>query len=87
MKKVLETKRLYLRKLRVRGAEFFYSLNLDESVMKYTGEDSFKSIKEAFSFLKNYNYYDKYGLGRWAVIDKKNRRRFRLVWIKIHSKI
>jgi len=72
MKKILETERLYLRELNVNDAEHFYLLNLDKEVMKYTGEGSFENIEKAKYFLKNYDHYEKYGFGRWAVINKEN---------------
>lgn len=70
MKMVLETERLVLREHTIGDAENAYLLNLDPEVIKYTGDESFKSIEEARTFLGNYNHYEKYGFGRWAVIDK-----------------
>ena len=72
MKKIIETNRLYLRELTVADAENFYLLNADEDVIKYTGDKAFDSINEAKSFLENYNPYQEYGYGRWAVIAKSN---------------
>lgn len=72
MKKIIETNRLYLRELSVADTENFYLLNADEEVIKYTGDKAFDSINEAKSFLENYNPYQEYGYGRWAVIDKSN---------------
>lgn len=72
MKKIIETNRLYLRELSVADAENFYLLNADEDVVKYTGDKAFESINEAKSFLENYNPYQEYGYGRWAVIAKSN---------------
>ena len=67
---ILETPRLLLREFRIDDAENAYLLNLDEEVIKYTGDKSFISIEEAKSFLANYNDYKKNGFGRWAVINK-----------------
>lgn len=72
IKKVIETNSLYLRELTVADAENFYLLNADEDVIKYTGDKAFDSIKDAKSFLENYNPYQEYGYGRWAVIAKSN---------------
>lgn len=72
MKKIIETERLYLRELNVNDAKSFYQLNLDEEVMKYTGEGAFENIEESRKFLENYDQYKKYGIGRWAVINKEN---------------
>ncbi len=71
MNKVLETERFYLRELKVTDAQMFYALNLDPEVTRYTGDTSFHSISEAMEFLENYDHYEKYGYGRWAIIDKE----------------
>ncbi|MDI9310679.1 MAG: GNAT family N-acetyltransferase [Limnohabitans sp.] len=72
MKKILETPRLYLRELNISDAEDFFHLNDDPEVIKYTGDTSFSHISEALSFLQNYNPYELYGYGRWAVIRKED---------------
>jgi len=72
MKKIIETERLYLRELNVNDAKSFYQLNLYKEVMKYTEEGAFKNIEESRKFLENYDQYKKYGIGRWAVINKEN---------------
>jgi RimJ/RimL family protein N-acetyltransferase len=68
--KILETERLYLRKMTIKDAENVYLLNLDWDVLKYTGDQPFESIESAKQFLENYNHYRKYNFGRWAVIHK-----------------
>ncbi len=72
MKPILETNRCYLRELSINDAQHFYDLNTDEEVIKYTGDKAFDNVFEAKSFLENYNQYELYGYGRWAVIDKSN---------------
>lgn len=52
-------------------AESMYLLNLDIAVIKFTGDKPFESIESAKLFLKNYDHYEKYNIGRWAVIHKK----------------
>ena len=69
MKTILKTDRCYLRELSVDDAQSFYDLNADPEVVKYTGDKAFNDIHEAKSFLQNYNQYELYGYGRWAVID------------------
>ncbi|EDP96102.1 GNAT family N-acetyltransferase [Kordia algicida OT-1] len=69
---ILETKRTYLRELTVADAKSFYDLNLDEEVIKFTGDVAFASINHAKEFLENYDHYQKYGIGRWAVIHKES---------------
>ena len=70
--KVLETNRLYLRRMTLEDAENAYLLNLDPEVIQYTGDASFESIESAQTFLANYNHYEKYDFGRWAVINKES---------------
>lgn len=72
MKKILETSRTYLRELSTDDAENFFLLNSDKDVLKYTGDKPFESILKTKEFLKNYNPYQEFGYGRWAVIDKSN---------------
>ena len=73
MKIIVETERCYLRELSVDDAPSLFALNADADVVKYTGDKAFEDIQEAKSFLQNYNQYELYGFGRWAVIDKKNK--------------
>lgn len=68
--KILETERIIMRQLTIADAADFYSLNLDEAVLQYTGDQPFESIQTATDFLANYDQYSRYGVGRLAVIDK-----------------
>ena len=68
---IIETSRCYLRQLTIDDASHFYELNSDPEVIKYTGDSAFESIESAQQFLQNYNPYQEFGYGRWAVIDKK----------------
>ena len=68
---ILETERTLLRNLTEKDAENLYLLNLDPEVLKYTGDKPFENIAEARLFLKAYDQYEKYRVGRLAVIDKK----------------
>jgi [ribosomal protein S5]-alanine N-acetyltransferase len=72
MKSIIETNRCYLRQLTIEDAQYFYDLNADSEVIKYTGDKAFKDVSEAKCFLENYNHYKQYGYGRWAVIKKNN---------------
>lgn len=67
---IIETKRTIMRYLTVDDAEDFYSLNLDSEVIKFTGDQPFENVQAARDFLSSYNQYEKYGVGRLAVIDK-----------------
>lgn len=66
----LETERTMMRKLTKDDAKDFYTLNLDEAVLIHTGDKPFENIQAAIDFLTNYDQYEKYGVGRLAVIDK-----------------
>lgn len=70
MDSIIETKRLYLRPLQVADAPHFYALNEDPDVLKYTGDVPFENVTKAEEFLQNYTQYKKFGVGRWAVIQK-----------------
>ncbi|MFM7757906.1 MAG: GNAT family N-acetyltransferase [Crocinitomicaceae bacterium] len=61
-----------MRNLSVDDAQNFHELNLDKDVIKYTGDNPFKNKNEAQEFLKNYDQYSKFGVGRLAVINKEN---------------
>ncbi|UUV20756.1 GNAT family N-acetyltransferase [Paenimyroides aestuarii] len=66
----IETERTIMRKLTKEDASDFYNLNLDREVLKYTGDKPFENIQASIDFLTNYDQYEKYGVGRLAVIDK-----------------
>ncbi len=70
MNYLLETKRCRMREMQPEDGAAFYELNLDPEVLKYTGDQAFKSIEEATEFLRNYDAYRKYGMGRWVVENK-----------------
>ncbi|WP_460217984.1 GNAT family N-acetyltransferase [Psychroserpens sp. MEBiC05023] len=72
MNHILETERLYLREFIIDDAIHFYNMNTDPDVLKYTGDVPFESIEKAKSFLKSYNQYKLYNMGRWAVCKKHN---------------
>lgn len=71
MKLITETKRLILREFDLSDAINFYELNLDEEVIKYTGDVAFASVEESKDLIRNYDQYKKNGFGRWAVIFKE----------------
>jgi RimJ/RimL family protein N-acetyltransferase len=59
-----------MRKLNVEDAVDFFNLNLDYEVIQYTGDLPFENIQASIDFLSRYDQYEKYGVGRLAVIDK-----------------
>lgn len=68
--KPFTTDRLIIRELSVDDTYYFHLLNEDPEVIQYTGDVSFKNTEAARQFLAEYDHYEKYGLGRWAVIRK-----------------
>jgi ribosomal-protein-alanine N-acetyltransferase len=66
----IETERTLMRRLTIEDANDFFNLNLDKEVLKYTGDIPFDNIQAAIDFLRHYDQYTKYGVGRLAVIDK-----------------
>ena len=66
----LNTPRTIMRMLSVQDAEDFYRLNLNPEVLQYTGDRPFADGQEAADFLAQYDQYERYGVGRLAVIEK-----------------
>lgn len=69
---IVETDRFILRELVPEDSQMFYALNLDPEVTRYTGDEAFQSIGQAWEFLENYieTVYPRDGFGRWAIIEK-----------------
>ncbi|NQY07109.1 MAG: GNAT family N-acetyltransferase [Flavobacteriaceae bacterium] len=84
---ILETERCYLREFILEDAQDFYKLNLDPEVIQYTGDVPFTSIEEAEEFIRNYNPYQKYGFGRWAVCDTKTDDFLGFCGLKYHKNV
>ncbi|MES2567749.1 MAG: GNAT family N-acetyltransferase [Bacteroidota bacterium] len=69
---ILETPRLLLRKKVVEDAPFFFDLNSDPLVTRYTGDAAFKDVQGAEDIVKYVMcQYEKNGYGRWMVIEKE----------------
>ncbi|WP_276391272.1 GNAT family N-acetyltransferase [Eudoraea chungangensis] len=71
MKIVLETKRLLLREFVLDDARNMFNLNSDPEVIRYTGDQAFRSVDDARLFIESYKEYSDNGFGRWAVVEKK----------------
>ncbi len=70
---ITETERLILRKMEPTDAPFFLELNANPNVTRYTGDGAFKNIEEAETItLYVISQYQKYGFGRWLVIEKES---------------
>jgi [ribosomal protein S5]-alanine N-acetyltransferase len=80
----LETERTWLRVLLPDDASFMYALNLDPEVMRYTGDMPYISVEAARGFLQGYDQYMKYGVGRYAVIEKSSNSMIGWCGLKYH---
>jgi RimJ/RimL family protein N-acetyltransferase len=67
---ILDTERLVLREFEERDAQNLFDLNADSDVIRYTGDPPFSSVLDARKFIRNYDQYERYGYGRWAVLLK-----------------
>ncbi len=72
MKTLIETDRLFIRKITLDDCRELFELHSDFEVQKYTGEpavESMNAVKDSIqkNTLKDYK---KYGYGRWALILK-----------------
>ena len=61
-----------MREFRGQDAPDLLALNADPEVMRYTGDIPFASEKEVLSFIREYDQYQRYGLGRWSVLEKSS---------------
>jgi RimJ/RimL family protein N-acetyltransferase len=82
---LIETTRLGLREFSLEDAESMYSLNLDQEVLKFTGDIPFKSVIEAKEFLANYSDYKRNGFGRWTVVLKETHEAIGWCGLKRHD--
>lgn len=81
---IFETERTYLRPFSRRDDVDLFELNADPKVMKFTGDSPFSSIGEARQFILDYDYYQQYGYGRWAVIRKEDQEFLGWCGLKFH---
>lgn len=81
---LFESERLCYRNFEEGDATFFYELNLDAEVMRYTGDDAFESVESARKFVRDYKHYDEYGYGRWSVIRKADHQIIGWCGLKYH---
>lgn len=71
MNPTIETPRLYLREWIIEDAEHFFALNNDPEVIRFTGDPPFESIEATREFVRNYDAFEKEGMGRWVCILKE----------------
>ena len=70
---MITSKRLYLRKFKAEDCELLFNLDSNSIVHEYLYNMPMKSLSEASKYISGLlNQYDKYGVGRLMIFDKKN---------------
>lgn len=64
---IFSTKRFSLREWTESDAAFLLDLNSDPEVTRYTGDPAFESLESARQFIREYDAYQKTGIGRWLI--------------------
>jgi len=83
---ITETERLILRKMEITDAPFFLELNSNPNVTKHTGDGAFKNMEEAEAItLYVISQYEKFGFGRWLVIEKESNSPIGWCGLKYHE--
>ena len=83
---ILETERLIIREHVLSDAPFFFTLNSNYNVVKYTGDSSFKLIEEAEKIVQYViNQYKENGYGRWLVAEKETGNPIGWCGLKFHT--
>lgn len=83
---ILETPRLLLRKKVVEDAPFFFEMNADPLVNRYTGDGPFKDMKGAEDIVRYViNQYNTNGYGRWMVLEKESNTPLGWCGLKYHD--
>jgi RimJ/RimL family protein N-acetyltransferase len=83
---ILETSRLLLRKKVVEDVPFFFEMNADPLVNKYTGDVPFKDMKGAEGIVRYViNQYNTNGYGRWMVLEKETNTPLGWCGLKYHE--
>lgn len=67
---ILETDRLRLRRFLPGDGAAMFELNSDPEVLRYTGDPPFADPPEAEAFVRSYDHYEHFGIGRWVVVEK-----------------
>ncbi len=83
---ILETERLLIREHVLSDAPFFFELNSNYNVVKYTGDVAFNNLEEAENIVRYVmNQYKENGYGRWLVAEKKTNNPIGWCGLKFHS--
>jgi RimJ/RimL family protein N-acetyltransferase len=84
-KLIFSSGRLLARELTPADAGDLYALNADREVIKYTGDQPFRSVADARQFLEGYRDYELYGCGRWALNRKEDGAFIGWCGLKMHD--
>lgn len=68
----LETPRTIMSDIMVEHAPVMYDMNLDPLVIQYTGDGPFASLEATQNFIRQYDQYEKYQVGRLAIVLKQD---------------
>lgn len=83
---ILETERLIIREHVLSDAPFFFELNSNYNVVKYTGDVAFNNLEEAENIVRYVmNQYKQIGYGRWLVAEKKTNNPIGWCGLKYHA--
>lgn len=73
MKPIIETERLILREILPTDLEGFYELDSDPEVHRYLGNNRVTDKSQVVEVINSVRQqYVDFGIGRWAIIDKKS---------------
>ncbi len=73
MKKILETDRIILRELEESDLDRLAEIYADIEVMHYIGKGIVLTYEQSKRSIENwYKYYEKFGFGNWAAIEKES---------------
>lgn len=73
-----------MRPFRAEDGAMMYALNEDNEVLQYTGDTQFADVDAATIFLRDYDQYEKYGVGRLMVIPKETGETLGWCGLKYH---
>lgn len=65
----LMTERLTMRPFRTDDGAMMYALNEGPEVLQYTGDVQFTDVVAASAFLRDYDQYEKYGVGQLRFVE------------------
>ena len=68
----LETERLNLKEFCLADAHYLFELNSDPDVTRYVGSGAYNSIDEVYEFIRDYDQYEKYRMGRLNMFNKQS---------------